>query len=92
MKKIIRFGVFETNSSTTHTLTIVSREDFEAWKNGELIFDECIREFRKTRKECHYPLTYEHWYDYDDGLELFEKTYTIKGVEIVAFGKFGDTR
>jgi len=38
MKKI-RISVFETNSSSTHSLTIVSKEDFEKWKKGEFIFD-----------------------------------------------------
>lgn len=29
MRKTIRKGVFETNSSTTHSLVIGSKEDFE---------------------------------------------------------------
>ena len=36
----IRRGVFETNSSSTHSLTICSEEEFEAWRNGKLLFDE----------------------------------------------------
>ncbi len=38
MKKV-RSGIFETNSSSTHSLTIVSKEDFEKWKRGELVFN-----------------------------------------------------
>ena len=34
----IRHGVFETNSSSTHSITMCSKETFEAWKNGELLF------------------------------------------------------
>lgn len=34
MKKIRR-GTFETNSSSTHSLTMCMKEDFEKWKNGE---------------------------------------------------------
>lgn len=34
----IRVGVFETNSSSTHSLTIVSEEDYEKWKSGKLLF------------------------------------------------------
>jgi len=37
--KQIRVGVFETNSSSTHSLTIVSEEDYEKWKSGELLLD-----------------------------------------------------
>lgn len=39
MKKQIRRGVFETNSSSTHSLTMCSEEEFEKWKNGEILFD-----------------------------------------------------
>ena len=35
MKRQIRRGVFETNSSSTHSLTMCSEEEFEQWKNGE---------------------------------------------------------
>ena len=32
MKRQIRRGVFETNSSSTHSLVMCSEEEFEAWK------------------------------------------------------------
>ena len=32
----IRQGVFETNSSSTHSITITSESDFDKWKNGEV--------------------------------------------------------
>lgn len=34
-KTTIRRGVFETNSSSTHSLSIASEEDFYAWINGK---------------------------------------------------------
>ena len=40
MKRQIRRGVYETNSSSTQSLTMCSEEEFEQWKNGELLFDE----------------------------------------------------
>ncbi len=40
MKRQIRRGVFETNSSSTHSLTMCSEEEFEAWKRGEVLFTE----------------------------------------------------
>lgn len=40
MKRQIRRGIFESNSSSTHSLTMCSEEEFEQWKNGELLFDE----------------------------------------------------
>ena len=39
MKKQIRRGVFETNSSSTHSLTMCSKEDYDKWVNGEFMFD-----------------------------------------------------
>ena len=36
----IRKGLFETNSSSIHSLSILSKKDYEKWKNGELYFDE----------------------------------------------------
>lgn len=39
MKKIIRKRTFETNSSSTHSLTFMTRDQFEKWKNEELYKD-----------------------------------------------------
>ena len=36
----IRQGLFETNSSSTHTITIVDAEDFENWKKGKVWYNE----------------------------------------------------
>ena len=40
MKRQIRRNIFETNSSSTHSLTMCSEEEFEQWKNGKVLFDE----------------------------------------------------
>ena len=50
MKRQIRLGVFETNSSSTHTLTICSKSDFEKWKRGELLLDEYSDKFIDVEK------------------------------------------
>ena len=39
MKIQVRNMVFETNSSSTHTLTICNEVDYIKWKNGELVLD-----------------------------------------------------
>jgi hypothetical protein len=36
MKKQIRRGVFETNSSSTHSLTMMMKSDYERWENENL--------------------------------------------------------
>lgn len=37
--RAVRVGVFETNSSSTHSITMCSKEEFDKWKDGELLFD-----------------------------------------------------
>ena len=39
MKRQIRQGVFETNSSSVHTLTMCTNEEYVKWTNGELMYD-----------------------------------------------------
>lgn len=36
----IRQGVFETNSSSTHSITIASESDFDKWKNGDVYLND----------------------------------------------------
>ena len=36
--KIIRRGTFETNSSSTHSITMCSGNEYDAWMAGELYF------------------------------------------------------
>jgi hypothetical protein len=36
MKKQIRRGVFETNSSSTHSLTMMMKDDYKRWENENL--------------------------------------------------------
>jgi hypothetical protein len=39
MKVTVRYGVFETNSSSSHSISIVSKKEFEKWKNGEYVLN-----------------------------------------------------
>ena len=50
MKKQIRRGVFETNSSSVHSLTMCSSEEYKKWKNGEVLYWQDKDEFG-TREE-----------------------------------------
>ena len=38
--KTIRRGVFETNSSSTHSITLCSQEDYNKWESGEFYLNE----------------------------------------------------
>lgn len=90
MLRQIRRGVFETNSSSVHSLTITSKEEFERFKKGELK--------RTSRGEfidsTHPDFEDEDSMDYENlgggDYETFEKTHVTEGGEtIVAFGYYG---
>ena len=40
MKRQIRRGVFETNSSSVHSITMCSEDEYDKWIKGELIYDK----------------------------------------------------
>lgn len=48
--KQIRRGVFETNSSSTHSITICSQEAYNEWKDGKLLFGDWNRDFIKAEE------------------------------------------
>lgn len=53
----IRRNIFETNSSSVHSITLCSENEFQKWKNGEIFFDRCEEKFltfeeaEKVKKE-----------------------------------------
>lgn len=48
--QVVRRGTFETNSSSTHSITMCSEDEYNKWKNGELLYDYWHEEFI-TKKE-----------------------------------------
>lgn len=87
----IRNNVFETNSSSTHSLTICTEEDFEKFRNSELMFDkyndelvEIPEDYEKVmnssdedsdEKRCDYE-EYINYNDYENlDFELFEQHF-----------------
>ena len=76
--RLIRRGAFETNSSSTHSITMCKESDFDKWKNGELYF--CNDDGNFYDEEGRIKVIKEHIiYDraeYDNG----NKTY--KGVTV----------
>ena len=98
----VRIGVFETNSSSVHSITIVPEEKFKEWKNGKLIYDKWDEvlvdssEIKPNdlddyeRKYRYY--TYEDFFSNWERLELdtYHESYeTESGDKIVAFGCYG---
>ena len=47
----IRQNIFETNSSSVHSITLCTEDEFQKWKNGEIFFDRCEEKFL-TPKEA----------------------------------------
>ena len=93
----IRRGLFETNSSSTHSLTMCDKDTYERWKNGELLFDIAFKEFVENEgqivncRESRY-CTYEGYDEYVNRIFLkpFKQGYTTpKGESVVAFGYYG---
>lgn len=45
MKIQIRKGLFETNSSSVHSLVMCQESDFDLWKSGDLIYSKEYKRF-----------------------------------------------
>lgn len=101
--KVIRAGVFETNSSSTHSLCICTEDEYNKWKNGDLIYsywendmitpphnlDELLDE---DSPEFDYDARDNYrTYDYEDEyLEWYDYHFTTpSGDKMVAFGWYG---
>ena len=50
----IRQGVFETNSSSTHSLCICTKKEYEDFKDGKLSFNH----YRDRLEDCNIPSNY----------------------------------
>lgn len=40
IKRQIRFGAFETNSSSTHSLIVCTQQQYLDWKDGKLLWNK----------------------------------------------------
>lgn len=72
--KTVRNSVFETNSSSVHSLTLCSKDEQKAWQKGELVFwqahdklckvedlPESIRGLDKKKWPKHEVYTWDQW-------------------------------
>ncbi len=87
----IRQGVFETNSSSTHSMTITTKEEWLKFKNGELYFNEWEDELTENELDSDKEnnQSFNEW-EGDEYLETYVTEHTTKsGDEIVIFGKYG---
>ena len=100
MKISIRRSVFETNSSSVHSLTMCMESEWNKFQNGELVFDrydgklvpssvltEMVDEEDEDERN-------DRYWDADniggDYYESFSKSMvTPNGEKIIAFGYYG---
>lgn len=70
MKKQIRRNVFETNSSSVHSLTMCLQSDYDKWKNGEVLL---FRGSGWCYPDNHHPIN-NHFYTKDEAIEFERST------------------
>lgn len=103
--KTVRRGVFETNRSSTHSLTIAPLEDYESFREGKMWYyegkliskDEIISmmenqsedDFEKYRRD-NYIMNYDEYSYKEMDFESYYSKYVSKsGDVIVVFGYYG---
>ena len=100
--RTVRKGVFETNSSSTHSVTIMSAEDYKRWREEMLYYDE-YKDVLLTKEELcdsvgeeyedyaryNSIMTYKQFFN-DHSLEVDVTDHTTKsGDKIVIICKYG---
>lgn len=88
----IRKNVFETNSSSTHSLCICTENEYDKFKNGDMMYDGYNEELQfvsdKELKEDKY--RYKSYENMGKWLEFYEEHFTTpSGDKMVAFGEYG---
>lgn len=82
MKRQIRQGVFETNSSSVHSLTMCSAEEYQKWENGEVLFWMWKDKFG-TKEEIITELKKKSWlskYDWNNE-DIVNDIFSDEGVQ-----------
>lgn len=100
MKIQMRTSVFETNSSSTHSMTICTENDYKAFREGKKLIGKYSLKFYNSVEEG---LANEKWAKKEDFLtydefeefvseyyEDFEEKFTTpSGEKVIAFGYYG---
>ena len=98
MKRQIRRGVYETNSSMCHALSIVTEQEYQDWELGKLIFDTWDYELiTKDQSDIddddddRYAKDPEEYFDkYSEYFETYKREFTTpSGDNMIAFGYYG---
>lgn len=101
--KTIRIGTFETNSSSTHTLVMLSKAEYEKFKAGEIFYNydgkfvskeqieaEAKKEGVEDLEDFVSDSDYKSFNSFGDGYEDFYQEYTTpNGETVIAIGYYG---
>ena len=90
----IRQNIFETNSSSTHTLVICTEDEFKKFNNDELCLDywnDTLVPFYEYNGSSRFLSSDEFFEDKWLGhyIEHYEEHREINGTKIVVFGCYG---
>ena len=92
--KQIRTGLFETNSSSTHVLTMCSDEEYKAWLDGKLLYgideEELVKNTGDLPEDAYLTKkAYDEWVDsvIEEGGDVIKQTY----MGVHAFGYYTTT-
>lgn len=88
----IRKSVFETNSSSTHSICICTEDEYERFRDGETMYDsyndELVTVSDNEIEEDKY--RYKSYEDMGHDLEYYNHPFeTPSGDKMVAFGEYG---
>lgn len=91
MKVQVRRGVFETNSSSVHSITMCSKEDYKRWENGELFLKRYgdklvdVNDSKVAKERADYEAELEEW-EKDENHNRWDKPYA----ELLTYNEFND--
>lgn len=94
--KTIRMGTFETNSSSTHSIAICTKEQYEKWVHGELYLNDCGsyhdkdniikgKEFITKDEAINFLKHYNYINDEEDDLD-----YVLQAYDIYSYNSWGE--
>ena len=69
MKEVVRRGLFETNSSSIHSITMCSDDEWSKWVNGETYFDRVCKKFYELNEDIERARACQSW---DEAWDLYE--------------------
>lgn len=82
--KTTRKQVFETNSSSTHSMTILPKEDYDRWAEGKVYLDK-DEEIVLTKEDILAKIIKDGYFCEGDDIDSY-----IRDNNIITFDEFGE--